>query len=996
MKRRLFLAVLGVLALVVVVVALIGDTGRQGTEATKGKPWKASPGVTRSVAKIVARQRFVDRHPSVLPSADEIAAAEGVKPGEGEEEGEAAREEGTGEAEQEGEGEQAEQEGEGGPQIAGAEEVQGKRVREKPEPGEESLPPKVAGPAPPLQRTGRSAIGPRSSLSSGTSFLGADFGDSGFVPPDSMGAVGPTQILVDVNGHIRVFDKSGNQTPGDLDVSDSTFWDPVLSTLPPPPGVQPTDPGVEYDRLSGRWIVSAISVQNNNNLVMVAVSDSSTITDQTSFTFFSFPEFSPTGQFADYPQLGVDANAIYIGVNRFASLNGSFTGTSLYVIQKSSVIGAGPMHVTGFPTLSGPVASGPDSPQPATNMDPAADTGYVVGPDNLTLNQMDVIKVNDPGAATPTISSSSISLPSTAQPLSVPAQGAVGGIDALDDRFFEAMVGQGPDGSDTLWTAHNIRVNSSGVGSGGGDRDAARWYQVGNLNAAPSLIQSGTLFDTGASSPRFFWMPSIAMNGQGHASLNMSTAGVGRSAEIASSGRLATDPSGSTEPSQITQPSSSSYNLGSHSPRRWGDFSQTVVDPTDDQTFWTFQEYASANNVWGVRVIQLKAPPPATPASASPNTILPGQASVPVTITGTSTDGSGFFDPGPDTGGPGFPNHIAASVSGGVVVNSATYTDPTHLTLDLDTTAATNGAQSITITNPDGQSSTCTPLVVGTDTDAPSPPNPQGTTPNSPANDNNPRVFGTNGECGSTVRLYSDGTCSTLAATDSAVAFASPGIPVAVPDNSSTSFWATATDVSNNTSVCSATSTTYVEDEIPPVVSIDSGPTGTTTSPTPTFTFSATDAVGPVSFKCSIDTGAASFGGCSGPGNGDTPPGPLGNGSYTFRVQGTDAAGNSSVATRPFTVQVPNPPPPAAPDTSITKGPKKKTRKRQPRFKFTASQAGSSFQCKLDKRPFAPCSSPFVPPNKLSFGKHVLRVMAVGPTGVADPAPAVKKFKVVA
>jgi hypothetical protein len=285
---------------------------------------------------------------------------------------------------------------------------------------------------------------------------------------------------------------------------------------------------------------------------------------------------------------------------------------------------------------------------------------------------------------------------------------------------------------------------------------------------------------------------------------------------------------------------------------------------------------------------------------------------------------------------------------------------------------------------------------VGTDTDAPLPPNPQGTTPNSPANDNNPRVFGSNGECGSTVRLYSDGTCSTLAATDSAVAFASPGIPVAVPDNSSTSFWATATDVSNNTSGCSTTSTTYVEDEIPPVVSIDSGPTGTTTSPTPTFTFSATDAVGPVSFKCSIDTGAASFGGCSGPGNGDTPPGPLGNGSYTFRVQGTDAAGNSSVATRPFTVQVPNPPPPAAPDTSITKGPKKKTRKRQPRFKFTASQAGSSFQCKLDKRPFAPCSSPFVPPNKLSFGKHVLRVMAVGPTGVADPAPAVKKFKVVA
>ena len=709
MKRRNLLAVLCVLVLAVVAVVLIGDNDRHGTEATEGKPWTGSSGVTRSVASIVARQRFVDRHPSVLPSAAEIAAAEEVQPGEGE----AARDGATGEAQPqeggeeaqppEGEqqtqpeegGEQAEPEGEaqgGEPPRAGAESVGGQRVKEKPEPGEESLPPKVAGPAPPLQRSGPSAIGPKSSLSSGTSFLGADFGDSGFVPPDSTGAVGPTQVLVDVNGHLRVFDKSGNQNPGDLDVSDSTFWASELPT-----NVEPTDPGVEYDRLSGRWIISAISVQNNNNLVMVAVSDSSTITDETGFTFFSFPENAPFGgtpHFADYPQLGVDANAIYIGVNNFSLLSGSFTGTSLYVIRKSSAIGGGPLLVHGFRTVGSPLGSGPDSPQPATNMDPGATTGYVVGPDNLVLNRMDVVKVNNPGGTSPTLSSSSIALPTTAQPLSVPAKGAAGGIDALDDRFFEAMVADGPGGTDSLWTAHNIRVNSSGAGAAGGDRDAARWYQVGNLNTTPTLTQSGTMFDTAGSNPRFFWMPSIAMNGQGHASLNMSTAGNGRSAEIASSGHLASDPAGTTEPFDLTQSSSSSYNLGGGSPRRWGDFSQTMVDPTDDQTFWTFQEYASADDVWGVRVIQLKAPPPATPASAAPNTIPPAQASVPVTITGTSTNGSGFFDPGPDTGGPGFPNHIGATVSGGVVVNNVTYTDPTHITLDLNTTAATNGRRS--------------------------------------------------------------------------------------------------------------------------------------------------------------------------------------------------------------------------------------------------------------------------------------------------------------
>ncbi|MFL5908039.1 MAG: hypothetical protein ACJ75Z_10650, partial [Solirubrobacterales bacterium] len=123
--------------------------------------------------------------------------------------------------------------------------------------------------------------------------------------------------------------------------------------------------------------------------------------------------------------------------------------------------------------------------------------------------------------------------------------------------------------------------------------------------------------------------------------------------------------------------------------------------------------------------------------------------------------------------------------------------------------------------------------------------------------------------------------------------------------------------------------------------------------------------------------------------NSDTPSSPLALGSYTFRVQGTDAAGNSSVATRGFSLQ---PPPP---DTTITKGPKKKTTKRRPKFAFTATEPGSSFQCKLDKGPFAPCTSPFVPPAKLRFAKHVLRVRAIDAHGTADPAPAVRKFKVI-
>src|SRR5256714_9591364 len=41
-----------------------------------------------------------------------------------------------------------------------------------------------------------------------------------------------------------------------------------------------------------------------------------------------------------------------------------------------------------------------------------------------------------------------------------------------------------------------------------------------------------------------------------------------------------------------------------------------------------------------------------------------------------------------------------------VTVNSVTYVDPTHVTLELNTVAATLGAKNITITEPDRQSAT--------------------------------------------------------------------------------------------------------------------------------------------------------------------------------------------------------------------------------------------------------------------------------------------------
>jgi hypothetical protein len=294
-------------------------------------------------------------------------------------------------------------------------------------------------------------------------------------------------------------------------------------------------------------------------------------------------------------------------------------------------------------------------------------------------------------------------------------------LDAADDRLLAASIQHNKiTGIKTLWTAHQIQVNSSGVGSASGGRNGSRWYEIGNLTGAPSLSQSGTLFDAAASTPFGYWIPSVAMSGQGHMAIASSRASAsavnGGFASIAAAGRLRGDALGATQAPTLAQGSSTNYDTPFGGTERWGGYSQTVVDPNDDQTMWTFQEYCNNTNTWGVRVIQLLAPPPATPSAAAPPSVAAGLASVSVTITGTSVSGSEFFDPGPDAGGPGFANRIAASVTGGVTVNGVTFNSPTSVTLDLNTTAASAGAQDVTVTNPDGQSRTGINLLTVTST----------------------------------------------------------------------------------------------------------------------------------------------------------------------------------------------------------------------------------------------------------------------------------------
>ncbi len=578
----------------------------------------------------------------------------------------------------------------------------------------------------------------------GTQFDGATGPtETGAFPPDTMGAVGPTQVVIFLNGRLRTFNKTTGVADGVINADSDVFFASV--TTPPLAGevVFTSDPQVRFDRLSNRWFLNIINVVLNAatgaitrpNRVLIAVSDAAsngTISGATVWTFYQFQ--GDATLFTDYQSFGIDASALYIGGDMFTTA-GAFNSTKGFVIPKAPALTASPLTVWAFSGLvATPTGAGPFAPRGVDNYNPnntgATAEGYFIGVNNATFNTLMLRRVTNPGSLgpAPTISANiSIATPLTTRfPVLVPHLGNTGGtggrLDGLDDRLFYAHLRNG-----RLWTAHNVGVNNTGVAGATNNRNAARWYELQNIISpgTPSVLQSGTLFDNNAvndANQRNYWIPSILVTGQGHAALGCSIAGTTERVNAFTTGRLVGDtlgtlrngPGGAAIPGYTA--SATAYNPpgdpGGPS-RRWGDYSNTSLDPKDDMTMWTFQEYCNGTNTYGVRAVKLIAPPPPPAANNSPNpaAIQLNNPSTLVVVTATPPAGQGYYDPGTDPPAPHTPfTHISAS-GAGIIVNSITFNSPTQVTLNVSTVGSTPGSKTITITNPDGQTTTVQILV---------------------------------------------------------------------------------------------------------------------------------------------------------------------------------------------------------------------------------------------------------------------------------------------
>ena len=145
-------------------------------------------------------------------------------------------------------------------------------------------------------------------------------------------------------------------------------------------------------------------------------------------------------------------------------------------------------------------------------------------------------------------------------------------------------------------------VDKSSVLSGGAltstlfFRTNVKWWEINPITGA--VIQSGFVDDPTAG--MFYYYPSIAVNQFDEILIGFSGSGIANYVGAYYAYRSSDDPVGTMQDVVLLKDGENPYyKTYSGTRNRWGDYSMTMVDPVDDSSFWTIQEYAyTPANQW--------------------------------------------------------------------------------------------------------------------------------------------------------------------------------------------------------------------------------------------------------------------------------------------------------------------------------------------------------------------------------------------------------------
>ena len=414
-------------------------------------------------------------------------------------------------------------------------------------------------------------------------FIGASQSESGFLPPDPTGAVGPNHYVHSVNSLVKVFDKTGNLLVGPVDLAD------FLGN-----GSNNGDPIVLYDQLADRWLVSEFGASYTLSIGISVSNDPTGAYNVWEYAFSALP---------DYPHYGVWHDGYYGTVNL-----GGFD-TQGFVMERDVMLAGGANPQILIFNLPGIVVNPNQvkSPEPANLLGTTIDTsepGYItylqddawggVSFDHLKVWEIDMDWTNVNNS---TISSAleiptdpfdagelfgngngSIHQPGTNQRLA-----GHGGIVSFGANYRD-------------FGTHNSWLITFNTFIDANDTGGIRWIELRNDDINPwEIFQEGT-YSIADGHSRV--MSSSAMDAAGNIALAYTTASVTLPVSLRYTGRFNGDPLGQMTVAESIIMDGPAVRTNTN---RHGDYSHMTMDP-NNFTFWYTSDYYSSNNQWRTQI----------------------------------------------------------------------------------------------------------------------------------------------------------------------------------------------------------------------------------------------------------------------------------------------------------------------------------------------------------------------------------------------------------
>lgn len=398
------------------------------------------------------------------------------------------------------------------------------------------------------------------------------------IPPDVNGTVGPDHLMVTLNTGVRIQDREGRNL---FSTSLGTFW----SVLPGNGGT--FDPKVIYDPYNNRWImVTPSSSSPAQSKLYLGVSTTSDPLGEWNMYWIDPDESNVT--WFDFPSIGFNKKWITISGNMFG---GDYYRTVFVFDKMAAYNGDEIVNFTRFATTQGFTLV------PSITYDTVVEDQYLISTSNGNSGGMGYIqKFKLSGAVNNPIFEyeGAIGIP---EPWSngagesgnfLPQLGSSELINSVDSRMEDVIYRNGK-----LWAVHHIFLPA-----GNPQRSAVQWW---NLDTDGIILERGRIDDP--TNLFSFAFPTIAVNANEDVFIGFDVFSETQYASAAYAYKSHYDEANTMrEYYQFKDGLGPYYKTFGSGRNRWGDYSNTSVDPVNDLDFWTIQEYAEDNSQgskWG-------------------------------------------------------------------------------------------------------------------------------------------------------------------------------------------------------------------------------------------------------------------------------------------------------------------------------------------------------------------------------------------------------------